>query len=145
MNREILFRGKRKDNGEWIEGFYAECKNMAFISSMPCVKTMRGSSCDGRGITDYYGLEFFYEVVPETVSRYTGLTDKNGRRIFEGDILKQGNHKYVVEWCDDCTMFVLPCITNEMLESDFTIHYGYEFEVCGNIQDNPELLGGEEK
>lgn len=134
MNREILFRGKRVDNGEWVEGFYSAeeynpmtCK----IEHIPRIQQI--GSCAS------YGIE------PETTGQYTGLTDKNGRKIFEGDILKRGDHKYVVEWCDDCAMFVLPCITDETLESDFTVFYGYDFEVIGNAYDNPELLGGESK
>ena len=92
-----------------------------------------------KGNTDgVSGIEVDYK----TIGRFTGLTDKNGVKIFDGDILKRDSHKYVVKWCDDCAMFVLPCITDKKLESDFTIFYGYEFEIIGNVHDNPEMLKG---
>ena len=72
------------------------------------------------------------------------MTDKNGVKIFEEDILKRGSHKYVVKWCDDCAMFVLPCITDKKLESDFTVFYGYDFEIIGNVHDDLEMLKGED-
>lgn len=74
--REILFRGKRKDNGEWVEGclvhrsmFYGEpCDNYFIL-------------CDGEFHCDYYNAS---EVIPESISEFTSLTDKNGNKIFEG-------------------------------------------------------------
>lgn len=142
--REILFRGKRVDNGEWIYGVPITDKATgdAYIITSTAGAYLRSE------INNMCATGF--RAIPETVGRYTGLTDKNGTRIFEGDIIKQViPHNLVqpfiftVNWCEECAMFVLPCITNDAFESDFTVMRSDEIEVIGNIHDNPELLKGE--
>ena len=93
-----------------------------------------------------------YSVYTDTVGQYTGLIDKNGRKIFEGDIVRRFNRNgqeimsYVVEWYSDCGMFVLDCIDFDMeFDTDFTVFYGDEFEIVGNIHDNPELVRKDEE
>ena len=126
--REILFRGKRTNNETWCYGFY-------------CHQTQ------DKKTTDY----IFYsqdnelcaaEVVPETVGQYTGLTDVNDKKIFEGDIVYYDyeEERGVVEWDNDTARFI---ITFSTFTVDFDNVYGNELEVIGNIYDNPELLGGE--
>lgn len=134
--RGILFRGKRVDNGEWVYGNY---HNHSSEKSISFYKVFVGTPMT------------MYAVTPDTVGQYTGLKDKNGTRTFEGDIIKQViPHNLVrpltftVNWCEECAMFVLPCITNGAFESDFTVMRSDEIEIIGNIYDNPELLKGEQ-
>lgn len=130
--REILFRGKRADNGEWVEGYLYITQNGEYEISNYC---------------KYYNCERnTYIVIPETVGQYTGLTDKNGKKIFEGDIVKYGDtvHKVVFEQRNGTAYFGLVYSTLE------TLSFGYyqdlkQIEVIGNIYDNPELLGEERK
>lgn len=126
MEREILFRGKaiNRDigyhrtmykNGDWVYGLVTRLYDERF-ENLPAEMT---------NIDGVSGIEVDYK----TLGQFTGLTDKNGRRIFEGDIVKRGDNKYDVRWSNnDCAMFGLPRAP---------------FEVIGNIHDNPELLGGE--
>lgn len=79
--REIIFRGKRKDNGEWVYGYYVHLEDI------------HGTKTDSiyTGYADEYEGDFFprcYEVIPETVEQYTGITDDNGTKIFDGDVIR---------------------------------------------------------
>lgn len=129
--REILFRGKRTYNGEWAFGCYSYDRFTG---------TTKICSFDSdRG--------YAYAVIPETVGQYTGLTDKNGIMIFEGDIVSTDLERpyNIVVFRDGCFMFncndgdrdyydiMLPILRSE--------HTHYEYgEVIGNLYDNPELL-----
>lgn len=160
--REILFKAKRLDNGEWVEGYYRADKDLDthYI-------------CGWNYYASENGLErepFEEEINTDTLCQYTGLTDKNGRKIWENDILiGHGNdrdlskvvfgefdvidagtleivdrvigwHTEVVETdaLSKCEPFCL-----QMPLTDFYIKRS-EFEVFGNIFDNPELLEVEE-
>ena len=142
MSREILFRGKRIDNGEWMEGYvskYFDGFKTATCIAWPTRETITGSLC--------------YDVDPATVGQYTGLTDKNGKKIFEGDIVlltyksEEGTDTERVE-VRYHTTWLKWVITNEKDEpgyyfEDFGECDTSEIEVIGNIHDNPELLEGE--
>ena len=133
--REILFRGKRVDNGKWVYG-------------VPIKKALVGShdgyypkiipECDGRHQTVYSIV-----IKEETIGQYTGLRDKNGTRIFEADIVKvydvycNETVVGVVEFCDG---------SFRIYDKNFTSYdrwMYYEVEVIGNVYDNQELLKGE--
>ena len=148
--REILFRGKRVDNGEWVKGFY-----VIIAGENHCIFTGRLDITRGR--IDYE----YFKVGPETIGQFTGLTDKNGNKIFEGDILKAtsedtGEPIYAVVGYGK---FNDP----NSLDDDSIIGWYAEFrgikttilngesegcsipsacEVVSNIHDNPELLEG---
>ena len=133
--REILFRGKRIDNGEWVQGDLVQDRDLKQYSIEYC---------------DYYydadGLQREYcgnEVIPETVGQFTGLTDKNENKIFEGDIvdiLTEDEEIGIVVYDDG----------GFQVEADgFCVDFhsninGTDLEVIGNIHDNPELIGGGE-
>ena len=146
MNREILFRGQHRRKGEKVK-----------LDGTPVEsKWVYGGICqfnEDRSIIYQTEPEFQkYPVYTDTVGQYTGLKDKNGRKIFEGDIVRRFNRNgqeimsYVVEWYSDCCMFVLDCIDFDMeFDTDFTVFYGDEFEIVGNIHDNPELVRKDEE
>lgn len=128
--REILFRGKRADNGEWVEG------NL-FIPDCPDKPT---EICIGSNV-----VRITYEVVPTTIGQFTGLTDKNGTKIFEGDILEFTNGDdektpYLVVWDDFFSSWHIAQNGDRNFWDDFADFESERFEVIGNIHDNPELL-----
>ncbi len=133
--REILFRGKRVGNGEWLYG-WVTTQHKKYTGGDLLTKIQSNTF----GVGEYY-------VDTETVGQFTGLLDKNGTKIFEGDIVRRFNSKeqevmrYAVKWNTDCCMFVLICEDTYLGEydSDFTVFYGEEFEIVGNVHDNPEL------
>ena len=126
MTREILFRGKRTDNGEWVEGFYSCVLDTHYII------TGRFDSLTN-GIINSEA----YKVDPSTVGQFTGLTDRNGVKIFEGDIVRYGQ-RGKVEYNSGSAQFTLN-FTNSTYEGFDKIPF-CDCEVLGNIHDNPELL-----
>ena len=127
--REILFRAKRIDNGKWVEGYYFERKDTtgSIIESVIVVDAYEQIASGQRYVRSNLNRECF-RVNPETVGQFTGLTDKNGKKIFEGDILSSDwGYKDEVEF--DSIMYAkLECLFDE------------DCEIIGNIHDNPELL-----
>lgn len=161
--RVILFRGKRVDNGEWVYG--------SFVMDVTELRQRKRQVSDpilANGFIRRYDFQNhkveMFDVERETVGQFTGLTDKNGKRIFEGDILefddcgetgyeyKEGfyfTNRAVVAWRHSAWefgkfMYHDSCVLEEMYSSreDFIEIFKYS-EIIGNIHDNPELLKGE--
>lgn len=142
--RESLFRGKRKDNGEWICGDLLQDVESGICAIVSYVNL-------GGNIHDLSEICIF-AVIPETVGQYTGHTDKNGVMIFEGDIVKGIAYSVtkigVIVWIDKISSFGvryaqnLAARENSSILRCAAIGKTDEFvaEVIGNIYDNPELL-----
>lgn len=132
--REILFRGKRIDNGELIEGFYAKSGDKTFIL------------IDNDFAVGYVIIK---EVYPETIGQFTGLTDKNGKKIFEGDICGCfcNTQIFEVKYCKErCGYFLDDCVRSGDCEPapECLGNLRNTMEVIGTIYDNPELLEAKE-
>ena len=134
--REILFRGKTLIDNEWVigAGVYKSEGDTWIITDDVTRTESRGTGSDA--------------IIPETVGQYTGLTDKNGKKIFEGDIVAGAVHwlermkNGVVAFRDGS--FGLIWYRGEVEQfNPFTSMCNVEYEVIGNIHDNPELLKGE--
>lgn len=119
--REIIFRGKRVDNEEWVEGCYCRAKAMNLIGDEHFIMetSVRGGA---------------YSVDPETVSQYTGFTDKNGVKIFEDDIVLVGDKTYRVEMVKGCY------VIRNFDDWDFLDTNAKSCEVIGNFYDDFELF-----
>ena len=130
--REILFRGKRTEDGKWMYGYYQDEKTST--ADFPCIVPFYGSAYDD---------DNDWEVDVETVGQYTGLKDLHGTRIFEADIVKvydvycNETVVGVVEFCDG---------SFRIYDKDFTSYDRWmncKVEVIGNVYDDVNLLEGE--
>ena len=128
--REILFRGKRLDNGEWVEGAY--CPKSCDSPFGPMLDKPSIIKLDD----PFSG--FWFDVDPSTVGQFTGLT-ANGKKIFEGDIIKRVAAPMVVVWNKDDASFIAQYSTEELNLTN-TLFGSWRLEVIGNIHDNQELL-----
>ena len=134
--REILFRAKRIDNGEWVEGYY--------------LKTTLGKDIEPSDVIfvpfkiNRSGQWGWIKVLPETLYQFTGMVDKNGRRIWENDIIKHeiSDTIGVVKWYQED--YVGWCVDDIVIdEQQFTDEMWNECEVIGNVFGNPELMKGD--
>lgn len=149
--REILFRAKRLDNGEWVKGFYAQLPKPSLGATI-----VTGGELCAEDVADYiiankskqhsnfsnaYPLEIVeceqYEIDPETVGEYTGLKDKDGKKVFEGDILNVTYSDQQGE-CHHAENYLLDDLRTTSVIG--WLDYANELEVVGTVFDAPELM-----
>jgi ferredoxin len=128
--REILFRGKREDNGEWVYGNYCAAEYLTGGGIEHLIIEAPRNGCATK-------------IIPETVGQYTGLTDKNGNKIFEGDIIQAYTVRYVVEMSSERGGYFPFACGDGCGCCECEVESPEKSEVIGNIHDNPELLKGE--
>lgn len=140
--RDIIFRGKRLDNGEWVEGDYFR-KYIYDRDGNVSLHHLIGwqvADNDGEMCNDYEDVD------PATVGQYTGKKDKNGKKIFEGDIIhtkQYGKDEYGLNHCGYDIFSVRFINSSFRIESNnrwFYLTDGHHIEVIGNIHDTPDLL-----
>ena len=143
MNRKILFKAKRKDNGDWVEGYYVYCRKRHYILSA----LNRAMGFDERE-------DEWIEVDPDTLCQYTGLADKNDKKIWENDIVNCwtcidvgdfANYHIEIGYVEmNYGSFGLHRIQDDTYYRPFKDYFeGYNLHIIGNIFDNPGMLEAE--
>lgn len=136
--RTILFKAKRLDNGEWVEGYYIHVRKHSHeIISYICN--------ENNEIPNVYPSYPIYRIDPTTLSQFTGLKDKHGNKIWEHDIvtIKADDEYFHLHWEEDTARFIMENY-DDRFSVDFDNYWSYEVEVYGNIFDNKDLIYQEE-
>lgn len=152
MDREILFRAKRLDNRKWVNGYYVKYGNDCFIIpffGISTIEKQEDKTCD-----TLISLKA-HRVDPETICQYTGLTDKNGNKIWENDIVRDCEitgcaiYNAIIVWDDQLgagwhskVCCIIHKLFSNMKDWSTNLHENEakKMEVIGNIFDNPELI-----
>lgn len=132
MRREIIFRGRDIETGKWMYS----TPFLGMLDTMTPAIVAHPGLVDEKNI--YYSIGRAVDL--DTIGQFTGVTDKNGVYIFEGDvvnILCENEEVGVIKWEEDTARFI---ISAEGFFADFDNYYGHDLEVIDNIHDNPELL-----
>lgn len=136
MKREILFRGKDLETGEWVYGYFTYCCSRYDDPEKESVADIIPVDVD-RIYTGEYNCHQVHEVDINTVGQFTGLVDKNGTKIFEGDVLDSNARP-------DCQIKVIRRVIHDIRDLSFRSMlsdlYAKAYTIVGNIHDNPELL-----
>ena len=144
MQREILFRGKRIDNEEWVDGdlyqekfpFENKIKEVMIVEYRPDLRLVSGAADNNH---------YWREVIPESIGQLSPKTDKSGIRIFENDLLLVDGHRVTkVVFNEDCGSWDTMCISDSNIRMNFKAlefrQWPARCDVIGNLTDNPELL-----
>ena len=142
--RDLIFRGQRCDNGEWVYGYLVKKHDplLGIAYSFILVQEMDHSCITGEPTILRSEMTWF-KVDPKSVGEFTGLTDKNGTRIFEGDIVEfrtrtSSFKPLYVQYHKETAQFVASIRSGVR---SYPMDATWEYEVIGNIHDNPELIG----
>lgn len=136
--REVLFRGKRLDNGEWVYGYYSEFHNRPIIDEPNSCQIFEPRE-DSYLAGSYIG-GVWRKVDSDTVGQYIGINDVDGQKIFDGDVVNCKTTAYyffdfVVKWSSKDARFVI-CKNHE----EYAVSSDFDYIITGNIYDNSELL-----
>jgi len=135
MSREIKFRGRRLDNGEWVYGYFCLSINGKTLI-ISAVEYCNHRLWDGENPAEAF------EVIPDTVRQFIGIKDKNGNYVYEGDLVSayDGRIKGPVIFEKRGLTFGIPKCPNEIYKFSMNFLESKDIEVVGNVFDNPELM-----